>query len=47
MKKQIDRTCETIAKAGLKELAEHLKIHILPDGGYGYMYTGDPWNVLQ
>ncbi|MEI6154753.1 MAG: hypothetical protein WCQ90_11765, partial [Deltaproteobacteria bacterium] len=44
--KSLDRAYNAIGKAGLKDLAKHLRERIENDGNYGYYYTGDiVWDI--
>jgi len=45
IKKGIDRAISALDKAGMNSLAEHLKLHINPNGKYGYIYTGTAWEI--
>lgn len=45
IKKGIDRAISALDKAGMNTLAEHLKLHINPNGKYGYIYTGTAWEI--
>ncbi len=44
--KSLNRAYNAIGKAGLKDLAKHLRERIKSDGNYGYYYTGDTkWDI--
>lgn len=48
VKRALNRAIDAIAKTdSLKELAQHLKMHIKTDGKYTYRYTGGlPWDIF-
>jgi hypothetical protein len=45
IKKSIDRAYTAIEKAGMNDLSIFLNDHINPNGKYGYIYTGAPWEI--
>jgi len=45
VKRNIKRAINDIERANMKDLADFLKKNIQPDGKYGYIYNGAPWEV--
>ena len=46
IRKRMKTAYKAIHKAGMKNLAKHLQVHIKPNEAYGLIYTGDlTWNI--